>query len=88
MVKIQHFHCQGPGFSLVRELRSHKLCVMAKRKKLQFDIILDLSNKKRLLVKRIRKQEGVLGNEIYDCQDKKDGLEIQKLVPESKEVLK
>jgi len=49
---------------------------MAKRKKLQFDIILDLSNKKRLLVKRIRKQERVLGNEIYDCQDKKDDLEI------------
>ena len=34
VVSTKHFHCRGPGFkSLVRELRSHKLCGPAKKKK-------------------------------------------------------
>ena len=34
MVRTRRFHCRGPGFnSLVRELKSHKLCGMTKKQK-------------------------------------------------------
>ena len=50
-VRILHFHCLGLGSTLVKELRSHKHCVMAKRETYQFNMFkIKLSTEELMLL--------------------------------------
>ena len=87
VVRTLRFHCRGPGFDLVRELRSHKPHGTAKelkKKKKRYDQQLKLWTLRSLTVLYKRKRVQGWGPENLDLRAKQreTSLEAKKQRPE------